>query len=241
MQVLAINSSPHMDEGGTGAVLTPFLDGMREAGASVELLHMSKLRVEQCRGCMSCWLRTPGRCAISDDMLTVLPRLAACDVLVLATPLYADGMSGGLKTLIERSIPLLDPRIIMREGRCRHPLREGVKGGALALVSACGFPELASFDPLMCHVEALAQNLGRTFAGALLRPHAAGLKKIERMGIEVASIYEAARSAGRQLVETGAVSPQTLAEVSRELMPVRVCVRAANAAIQSALDDLKGH
>lgn len=32
MKVLAINSSPKMDKGNTAMILTPFLEGMREAG-----------------------------------------------------------------------------------------------------------------------------------------------------------------------------------------------------------------
>ena len=37
MKVIAINSSPNMDKGNTAAILNPFLDGMKEAGAEVEL------------------------------------------------------------------------------------------------------------------------------------------------------------------------------------------------------------
>ena len=40
MKVLAINGSPHMDEGNTAMILNPFLEGMKEAGSEVEVfLH----------------------------------------------------------------------------------------------------------------------------------------------------------------------------------------------------------
>ncbi len=38
VQVLAINSSPLMDKGNTALILDPFLEGMKEAGAEVELV-----------------------------------------------------------------------------------------------------------------------------------------------------------------------------------------------------------
>ncbi|WP_207637584.1 flavodoxin family protein [Desulfotruncus alcoholivorax] len=39
MKVIAINSSPNMGEGNTALILNPFLKGMREAGAEVELFY----------------------------------------------------------------------------------------------------------------------------------------------------------------------------------------------------------
>lgn len=39
MKVPAINSSPKMDKGNTALILAPFLEGMREAGAEVELFY----------------------------------------------------------------------------------------------------------------------------------------------------------------------------------------------------------
>lgn len=40
MKVVAINSRPNMGKGNTALVLDPFLDGMREMGAEVELLSI---------------------------------------------------------------------------------------------------------------------------------------------------------------------------------------------------------
>ena len=39
MRVVVINNSPKMNKGDTGLILAPFLEGMREAGAEVELLQ----------------------------------------------------------------------------------------------------------------------------------------------------------------------------------------------------------
>ena len=43
MKAIAINGSPKMDGGNTALVLNPFLEGMKEAGAEVEVLYTSAL------------------------------------------------------------------------------------------------------------------------------------------------------------------------------------------------------
>jgi multimeric flavodoxin WrbA len=86
MKVIAVNSSPNAGRGNTAVILDPFLEGMREAGAEVELLYTKKLKIKPCRGDLNCWLRTPGECSQKDDMEAVLPKLRDSDVMVFATP-----------------------------------------------------------------------------------------------------------------------------------------------------------
>ncbi len=76
MKVLAINSSPLMGKGNTAVILDPFLEGMREAGAEVELLYTKKLDIKPCQGDFICWTKTPGECHQKDDMEWVRPRMA---------------------------------------------------------------------------------------------------------------------------------------------------------------------
>ena len=42
-------------------------------------------------------------------MDVLLPGLAAADVWVLATPVFMDGMTGPLKNLLDRMLPLIQP------------------------------------------------------------------------------------------------------------------------------------
>lgn len=73
MKALAINGSPHMGNGNTAKILTPFLEGMKEAGANVELFYTAKLNIGPCNGDMSCWFVNPGTCVQNDDMKMLLP------------------------------------------------------------------------------------------------------------------------------------------------------------------------
>jgi multimeric flavodoxin WrbA len=87
-KVVAINGSPRMEKGTTSLVLTPFLQGMADAGSDVELVYASRLDVEPCTGELHCKYEKPGECYIQDDMQDLYPRLRAAETVVLATPVY---------------------------------------------------------------------------------------------------------------------------------------------------------
>jgi len=238
-KVLAFNSSPNMDKGNTALILTPFLEGMREAGAEVELLYTKKLKINPCQGEFNCWLKTPGKCFQKDDMQMLHPKLRQADIWVFATPVYVDGVSGPMKNLLDRLIPLVQPFVELRDDHYRHPLREDAKHGKVVLVSNCGFWEMDNFDPMLVHMKAACKNMSREFAGALLRPHGGGLRPMKEMSAPLDDIFEAAKEAGRQLVRDGEMSAETLATVSRELMPREMYLQTLNEFFQQTLDALK--
>jgi multimeric flavodoxin WrbA len=238
MKVVAINSSPKMDKGNTALILGPFLDGMREAGAEVELFYTKTLKINPCQSDYNCWFKTPGKCSQQDDMQMLLPKIGQADTVVLATPVFVDGVSGPVKNLMERLLPLAQPFVELRDGHCRHPRREGATCGQMALVSNCGFWELDNFDPLLAHMKAVCRNFGAEFAGALLRPHGPALAAMLQMGMPVADILAAAQEAGRQLVQEGTISPETLAVVSRELVPRDMYLQIGNQRTREMLEAL---
>jgi multimeric flavodoxin WrbA len=235
-QVVAFNGSPHAPKGATATILDPFLEGMRQAGSEVELFLPHKLDIHPCRGCLGCWTRTPGRCVQDDDMRPVLEALSRADIVVYGTPLYVDGMNAQLKTVLDRSIPLLQPFFVEREDHCRHDLREGCVGGKVVLVSVSGFTELDNFEPLVASVRAASTNMRREFAGALLRPHANSLDELAKSGIPVVDVFDACREAGAELVSNGRMRPETLDRVSRELVPRERYIKTVNVMFRQALE-----
>jgi multimeric flavodoxin WrbA len=239
MKVVAINSSPNMEKGNTALLLTPFLEGMREMGGIVELFYTKKLKINPCQGEFNCWLKTPGVCFQKDDMQMLLPQIAGADVLVLATPVYVDGISGPMKNLLDRIIPLGQPFVELRDGHCRHPGRDGNKERKMVLVSNCGFWEIDNFDPLIVHMKAICKNLGSEFAGALLRPHGPVLRRMMEVGRPVDDIIESAKEAGRQLMKNGKMSDETLKVISRELIPLAKYVEILNKRFRETLDTLE--
>ena len=239
-RALVINGSPHMDRGNTALVLDPFVDGMREAGAEVEIVYTKKLRVRPCEGDYACWFKTPGKCFQKDDMEPLLPAVARADILVFATPVYVDGVTGPLKNFMDRLIAIGHPAFEMREEHCRHAPRERLEGSALALVSNCGFWELDNFDPMLVHMKAVAKNLDRAFAGALLRPHGGALRPMLEGEVAARDILEAAKEAGGEVVRDGRMSERSMSVVCRELLPRERYVEIANARMRQALERLEG-
>jgi multimeric flavodoxin WrbA len=191
---------------------------MKEAKADVDIIYSKDLDIGDCRGCFHCWTNTPGKCIQDDDMTEVLAKIADSDILVIATPVYVDGMTGSLKSLLDRSIPLLHGRFELRDDHCRHPRREYAKAEKLALVSVSGFTEMDNFDPLIHHMKAISKNLGCEYVGSLLRPYAWMLDPSWERGAPVSDILEAIRQAGYELVSEGTMKEETLAAVARDII-----------------------
>ncbi|MCX6670145.1 MAG: flavodoxin family protein [Methanothrix sp.] len=231
MKVLAINGSPHMDEGNTAIILNPFLEGMREAGANVDLFYTRKLNIGPCNGDMSCWFKNPGECGQKDDMQILYPKFRDADVIVYATPVYYAGVTGPLKNLMDRQLPL-------------HMLGElGAKRQKIVLVSTCGAWEMSMFEPLLVQMKALyTRSDGNSdFVGALLRPGADGMRemmKTKGRGL-VEGILQAAKEAGRELVKEGKISEEIQKQVSRELMPRDAYYEAAKEMFEQIKKSMK--
>jgi multimeric flavodoxin WrbA len=221
LKIIAVNSSPNMENGNTSLILTPFLEGLREMDAEVELFYTKKLRIRPCQGEFDCAIKTPGECFQNDDMRMLYPKLVDADIWVFASPLYLSSVNGPMKNLWDRMIiPMGEARTVFRGGRSRHPMREGIKSGKIILVSSCGYWKIDNFDLVIEQTEEFAYHAAREYWGALLRPHAYALRPMLDSGSQADDVIEAARNAGRQLIEHGDMFSKTLNVVSRELVPL---------------------
>jgi len=235
MNVLALNSSPHKGEGNTALILDPFLEGLREAGANIDLQYVCELKVNPCLADHACQIKTPGKCIQDDDMTWLFQRMMQADMWVFASPLYADGVTATLKMVMERMVPGAQPFVEIRNGRLRHPPLEGSKPKKLVFVSNCGFWEMENFDPVISQMKAFCETASVEFSGALLRPHGPMLKGMLAKGAPVSDILEAAKEAGRQMATAGRMSDETLRAVSRPLLPRDAFIQLSNKFAREAL------
>jgi multimeric flavodoxin WrbA len=216
-KVVAINGSPRMEKGNTFLVLAPFLQGMKGAGADVELFYASRLAVEPCTGEFHCWYEKPGECYIKDDMELLYAKLREADTLVLATPVYIP-LPGEMQNVINRLCPLIEPMLETREGRTRARFHKDVKIKKIVLVSTSGWWEMGNFDTVVRIARELAEDASVEFAGAVLRPHAYLMKENGELTKDGEAVQGAARRAGYELVKEGSMRQETLDMVSRPLI-----------------------
>lgn len=232
-RILALNGSPRGPHSNTAAILTPFLEGAREAGAEVEALIVRNLNIGFCRGCFTCWTATSGVCCQRDDMAGILEKFQGADYAVFATPLYHYGMAAKLKALLERTLPLVDPHLVRREQLTTHNLREGARFPRLVLVSNCGFPERDHFRALVEQFRQLTG--GRGPAAAILVPAGEALGRSYSPGGVFDWFYDALRRAGAELVNEGRLHPETEEILARPLVVAEFYNQAANLGFDAAL------
>ena len=217
-KIVAINGSPRMEKGYTHMVLTPFLQGMKDAGADMELFYASRLQVEPCSGEFQCWYgKNAGECYIDDDMQMLYAKLRAAETVVLATPVYIP-LPGEMQNVINRLVALIEPMLETREGRTRARFHKDVKIQRIVLVSTGGWWEMGNFDTVVRIAEVLSEGASVEFAGAVLRPHAFLMKKDGELTEDGRGVQQAATRAGSELVRDGKMDPETLEQVSRPLI-----------------------
>lgn len=206
MHVVAINTDPEKDWSVIGILLAPLLEGMREAGASVELYYSRDLLIFPCCGNLNCTVKTPGKCMPHDDMRWLRGKIGRADVLVLASPLYFNGFTGragatgSMRLLQDRLVPGAPASADMSYEHAIHTTREPTNLGRVLLVSGCGFWELDGFNPVLTHLKAFCCNTFPELAGCIDGPRGARVLGVLREGAPESEIIAVARATGREVV-----------------------------------------
>jgi len=83
------------------------------------LYDLAQQPVKDCTGCWSCWWRTPGRC-IHKDLNEFYKEYLKADKVTIFSKLSLGFVSGNLKTLFDRLIPMALPYIEYSTGESMH-------------------------------------------------------------------------------------------------------------------------
>jgi len=107
-KIMVLSGSPRKN-GNTNTVVEWFAEGAKGAGASVELIDVTRLksRFGGCIGCMGCQKSEKYECAVDDEVKPVLARIPDADVVVFATPTYFFGPTAQIKSLLDRMYSLI--------------------------------------------------------------------------------------------------------------------------------------
>ena len=226
MRILAINSSPR--SGGrskTELMLNHLVEGMKNAGAEVEIVNLREKTIKNCIGCFTCWTKTPGKCIHKDDMTNELfPKWLKSDLVVYATSLYYHTMNAAMSTFRERTLPAVQPFFERSDGKFFHPLRHKVP--AAVWLSVCGFPEASEFDALSDYVNR-TRHKDAMLVAEIYRPAAETMTNplFEK---EASDILDATTQAGRELVQSMAITPETMARIRQPIVDSQLFIKMGN-------------
>jgi multimeric flavodoxin WrbA len=92
-------------QGQTARAADALLEGVLQAGGTVERVFLPERHIERCRQCdAQGWgaCRSDGHCCIPDDMDDLVTRIRAADALVFATPVYYGDLSESMRAFTDR-------------------------------------------------------------------------------------------------------------------------------------------
>jgi len=84
----------------TEILLNKALEGAREAGAEVENVPVSKLKISPCLEIYACL--KDGNCPIKDDMQLLYEKLLEADHIIFASPIFFYGITSQAKAVVDR-------------------------------------------------------------------------------------------------------------------------------------------
>ena len=216
-----------------------FLEGAREAGAETENIFLAHKKIHPCTGCYTCWLKTPEHCAIQDDMAELLPKLKDSGLVVFATPVYVDNVTGIMKNFMDRMIPVADPHFSKDPGgECRHPVHG--KAPKMMVISNCGFPEQSHFQVLRLLFRRMARNMNSELVGEIYRGGGALLSdKSFLLAPRIRRYKDLLHKAGHAMVKEGGISPPLQAELEKPLVPEARYISSANDFFERELEKIQ--
>jgi len=94
-------------------------------------LDLTTAEVGPCLACGKC--NEAGQCVLQDAMTEILPRIASCDCLVLATPIVFGVHHPLMKKAVDRLMPLGGGLFTVRGGEMHHTPRYGKRFAMLGI------------------------------------------------------------------------------------------------------------
>ncbi|GAB6126110.1 flavodoxin family protein [Humidesulfovibrio idahonensis] len=188
-RIVCLLGSPR-PKGNSAAMAAAVCSAAAEAGAEVTTFALNALDYRGCQGCLACKKKAEA-CVLQDGLTPVLAAVAACDALVLATPVYFGEVTSQLKAFIDRTYSFLTPDYALNKA---HRTRLA-PGKTLAFVIAQGHPREDLFTDIFPRYAYFFNWLGFTHSRLLrecriLDPGAAEAR---------AGLIERAEALGRDL------------------------------------------
>lgn len=119
-RILILNGNPKKENAKFDAYCDSLKTKLCENGANASVITLHDKNIKDCVGCYSCWLKTPGICALKDDQEEILKGFAHSDLVILASPIIMGFVSADIKKVNDRLIPLVHPFLRLADDRMAH-------------------------------------------------------------------------------------------------------------------------
>jgi multimeric flavodoxin WrbA len=99
--ILIVNGSPRA-QGNTAYLASVAAQALTEAGRASTTVRLAGLSIAPCSGCDACRSGKARYCAIDDDMAGLYDKVAACEAILFASPVYWFSYTAQLKAFVDR-------------------------------------------------------------------------------------------------------------------------------------------
>jgi multimeric flavodoxin WrbA len=229
-KILAINGSYRGEKGHSHFLLEELFKGARFAGAECEEVVLARARMRRCLACDEC--HAPEHfleCTYAgrDDVAGIFEKMKAADLLIFASPTYIFGVSGLMKTFIDRINSTSNTRDlrVTRSGLFFHHINAELCSKPLAVLICCDNLDAETPRNSIAYFHTYAKFMDAPLVGMLVRnggtlaDYGKGSKDC-RIQARLAEIHLAYEKAGMELATSGRIRPATQRLANRELIPV---------------------
>ena len=230
MKILAINASYRGDKGHTRFLIDKLFAGASAAGAECRVVTLARLKINRCMACGQCQTEKHSLKCVHDDrddVAAVFRQMAEADIVVYATPVYVFGLSGLLKTLLERFYGRGESRDlrVSRSGLMFHHVDHTICSTPFVTLVCCDSLEDETPRNALAYFRTFSKFLDAPQVGTLIRNggrlsgHGHDPER-ENQVPKILDVYAAYEQAGGELATEGRIGRSTEWRANQEIVPV---------------------
>jgi multimeric flavodoxin WrbA len=230
MNIVAINGSYRGDQGHTHFLIDRLFQGARRGGAECQAITLAYCKINRCLACGQCQMPEHYlQCVYHDrdDVADIFRRMAGANLLIYATPVYVFGISGLLKTLIDRMYGTGDASDfrLSQSGLFFHHIDANLCSKPFVTLVCCDNVENATPRNVLAYFETYSEFMDAPQVGVLVRNggqfigHGRDPQRARRSP-KTEAVYAAYTQAGYELATEGRVHRATQRRASQEVLPV---------------------